>query len=108
MNVLDVIGRFLNMGVEAYNFVSALNCILAQRLVRVICEQRGDPPRELFDGHLLGIADVEDLPVEVAIEVGESARHRPPSRVVEVGGRQGGEGAPPMRPGAMPGRSAME
>jgi type IV pilus assembly protein PilB len=37
-NVLDVLGRFLNMGVEAYNFVSALNCILAQRLVRVICE----------------------------------------------------------------------
>jgi len=36
-NVLDVIGRFLNMGVEAYNFVSSLNCILAQRLVRVIC-----------------------------------------------------------------------
>ncbi len=38
-NVVDVIGRFLNMGVEPYNFVSALNCILAQRLVRVICEQ---------------------------------------------------------------------
>ena len=38
-NVLDVIGRFLNMGVEPYNFVSALNCILAQRLVRVICTQ---------------------------------------------------------------------
>src|SRR5919108_284335 len=37
-NVLDVLGRFLNMGVEAYNFVSALNCILAQRLVHVICE----------------------------------------------------------------------
>jgi type IV pilus assembly protein PilB len=36
-NVLDVIGRFLNMGVEPYNFVSSLNCILAQRLVRVIC-----------------------------------------------------------------------
>lgn len=36
-NVVDVLGRFLNMGVEAYNFVSALNCILAQRLVRVIC-----------------------------------------------------------------------
>jgi type IV pilus assembly protein PilB len=36
-NVLDVLGRFLNMGVEAYNFVSSLNCILAQRLVRVIC-----------------------------------------------------------------------
>jgi type IV pilus assembly protein PilB len=37
-NVTDVIGRFINMGVEPYNFVSALNCILAQRLVRVICE----------------------------------------------------------------------
>jgi type IV pilus assembly protein PilB len=37
-NVVDVIGRFLNMGVEAYNFVSSLNCILAQRLVRLICE----------------------------------------------------------------------
>ena len=37
-NVVDVLGRFLNMGVEAYNFISALNCILAQRLVRVICE----------------------------------------------------------------------
>jgi type IV pilus assembly protein PilB len=37
-NVVDVLGRFLNMGVEAYNFVSALNCILAQRLVRCICD----------------------------------------------------------------------
>lgn len=37
-NVFDVLGRFLNMGVEPYNFVSALNCILAQRLVRVVCE----------------------------------------------------------------------
>jgi type IV pilus assembly protein PilB len=37
-NTSDVIGRFINMGVEPYNFVSALNCIMAQRLVRVICE----------------------------------------------------------------------
>ncbi len=37
-NVTDVIGRFINMGVEPYNFVSALNCIMAQRLVRVVCE----------------------------------------------------------------------
>src|SRR4051794_7978462 len=36
-NVIDVLGRFLNMGVEAYQFVSALNCVLAQRLVRNIC-----------------------------------------------------------------------
>jgi type IV pilus assembly protein PilB len=37
-NVTDVIGRFINMGVEPYNFVSALNCILAQRLVRIVCQ----------------------------------------------------------------------
>ena len=37
-NVTDVIGRFINMGVEPYNFVSSLNCIMAQRLVRVVCE----------------------------------------------------------------------
>jgi type IV pilus assembly protein PilB len=37
-NVVDVLGRFLNMGVDPYNFISALNCILAQRLVRVVCE----------------------------------------------------------------------
>jgi len=36
-NVIDVIGRFINMGVEPYNFVSALNCVLAQRLVRMLC-----------------------------------------------------------------------
>jgi type II secretory ATPase GspE/PulE/Tfp pilus assembly ATPase PilB-like protein len=36
-NVIDVLGRFLNMGVEPYQFVSALNCVLAQRLVRNIC-----------------------------------------------------------------------
>jgi type IV pilus assembly protein PilB len=36
-NVIDVLGRFLNIGVEPYQFVSALNCVLAQRLVRLIC-----------------------------------------------------------------------
>ncbi|WP_439503215.1 GspE/PulE family protein [Methylophaga sp.] len=36
-NVFDVIGRFTNMGVDPYNFVSAMNGILAQRLVRVNC-----------------------------------------------------------------------
>jgi type IV pilus assembly protein PilB len=44
-NVVDVLGRFLNMGVEAYNFVSALNCILAQRLVRINCEYCKKPVR---------------------------------------------------------------
>jgi len=44
-NVVDVVGRFLNMNVEPYNFVSALNCILAQRLVRLICETCKRPMR---------------------------------------------------------------
>jgi len=44
-NVTDVIGRFINMGVEPYNFVSALNCIMAQRLVRVICPNCKKPKR---------------------------------------------------------------
>src|SRR4029450_12820270 len=37
-NVVDVLGRFLNMWIEPYHFVSALNCVMAQRLVRLICE----------------------------------------------------------------------
>jgi type II secretory ATPase GspE/PulE/Tfp pilus assembly ATPase PilB-like protein len=37
-NVIDVLGRFLNMGVEPYQFVSALNCVMAQRLIRKICD----------------------------------------------------------------------
>ena len=38
-NVFDVIGRFLHMQVDPYSFISALNCILAQRLVRVLCQE---------------------------------------------------------------------
>jgi type II secretory ATPase GspE/PulE/Tfp pilus assembly ATPase PilB-like protein len=38
-NVVDVLGRFLNMKVDLYNFVSALNCVLAQRLVRRVCAE---------------------------------------------------------------------
>ncbi len=44
-NVIDVLGRFLNMGVEPYQFVSALNCVLAQRLVRLICHHCRRPAR---------------------------------------------------------------
>ncbi len=42
-NAFDVIGRFVNMGIEPYNFVSSLNCILAQRLVRAICQACREP-----------------------------------------------------------------
>jgi type II secretory ATPase GspE/PulE/Tfp pilus assembly ATPase PilB-like protein len=50
-NVFDVIGRFIHMGVEPYNFVSSLNCVMAQRLVRVLCRhcKRAAPaPEELL------------------------------------------------------------
>ena len=63
-NVVDVLGRFLNMGVEAYNFVSALNCILAQRLVRVICERckvRARYPAELLEESQLDLAEWGDF-----------------------------------------------
>jgi general secretion pathway protein E len=42
-NVFDVLGRFLHMGVDTYSFVSALNGILAQRLVRLVCPQCAVP-----------------------------------------------------------------
>ena len=64
-NVLDVIGRFLNMGVEAYNFVSSLNCILAQRLVRVICSHCKKAvryPEEYLIESGLNPSDWEDTP----------------------------------------------
>ena len=42
-NVFDVLGRFLHMGIDPYNFVSCLNCVLAQRLVRVLCQHCKKP-----------------------------------------------------------------
>jgi general secretion pathway protein E len=42
-NVFDVIGRFIHMGVDPYSFVSALNGILAQRLLRVNCSHCAAP-----------------------------------------------------------------
>jgi type IV pilus assembly protein PilB len=60
-NVLDVLGRFLNMGVEAYQFVSALNCVLAQRLVRVICTHCRRPAR-------ISAAMLEESGLDTAME----------------------------------------
>jgi type II secretory ATPase GspE/PulE/Tfp pilus assembly ATPase PilB-like protein len=64
-NVTDVIGRFINMGVEPYNFVSALNCILAQRLVRVICEhckKRVTYPPEMLKESGLDLEEWANVP----------------------------------------------
>jgi len=51
-NVFDVIGRFMHMNVDLYGFVSALNAILAQRLVRLVCPhcaEKFSPDKELLD-----------------------------------------------------------
>jgi general secretion pathway protein E len=44
-NVFDVLGRFMHMGVDTYNFVSALNAVLAQRLLRLVCRECAEPQR---------------------------------------------------------------
>jgi type IV pilus assembly protein PilB len=63
-NVVDVLSRFLNMGVEPYNFVSALNCIMAQRLLRVVCDACKHPveiSRELFEESGMAPAAWQDV-----------------------------------------------
>jgi len=59
-----VLGRFLNMGVEPYQFISALNCVMAQRLVRKICAACKQPVT--IDPALLA---------ESAIDATEAAKH---------------------------------
>jgi type IV pilus assembly protein PilB len=60
-NVVDVLGRFINMGVEPYQFVSALNCVLAQRLVRTICSECKRP--EVISDEVLAESGIERLSV---------------------------------------------
>ena len=51
-NVFDVVSRFVHMGVDTHSFVSALSAVMAQRLVRIVCEQCCEaylPPRELLE-----------------------------------------------------------
>jgi general secretion pathway protein E len=61
-NVFDVIGRFVHMGVDPYSFVSAINGILAQRLVRVTCAHCAvdDAP----DGRLIAESGLEGVPLQ--------------------------------------------
>jgi type II secretory ATPase GspE/PulE/Tfp pilus assembly ATPase PilB-like protein len=62
-NVFDVLGRFLHMGIDAYNFVSCLNCVAAQRLVRKICVHCKRPvtyDREAFEDSGLDYEQLKD------------------------------------------------
>ena len=68
-SVVDVLGRFLNMGVEEYQFVSALNCVLAQRLVRTICPDCRQP-LEVTAGELEASGLDPDLAVRHAFHAG--------------------------------------
>jgi general secretion pathway protein E len=58
-NVFDVVSRFTHMGVDTYSFVSALSGVLAQRLIRIVCEQCAEPrapSRELLEESQLSVA----------------------------------------------------
>jgi general secretion pathway protein E len=58
-NVFDVVSRFTHMGVDTYSFVSALSGVLAQRLIRVVCEQCAEPhvpSRQLLEESQLSVA----------------------------------------------------
>jgi type IV pilus assembly protein PilB len=56
-NVFDVLGRFLHMGIDPYNFVSCLNCVAAQRLVRKVCLHCKEPVR--YDRAVLADAGLD-------------------------------------------------
>jgi general secretion pathway protein E len=73
-NVFDVMGRFVHMGVDTYSFVAALSAILAQRLVRVICEQCATsciPPRRLLEESQLPVT----AGAEYDFRIGRGCRH---------------------------------
>jgi type IV pilus assembly protein PilB len=51
----EVINRFIHMGIEPYNLMSALNCIVAQRLIRALCqckEEKSIPEKMLIESGL--------------------------------------------------------
>jgi general secretion pathway protein E len=63
-NVFDVVSRFVHMGVDTYSFVSALSGVLAQRLIRVVCEQCAEryvPSRQLLEESQLSMAASADF-----------------------------------------------
>ena len=88
-NVFDVIGRLLNMGVETYNFVSALNCVLAQRLVRLLCEhckEAVEPSQRLLSASGLDGVDVAEhtLYEAVGCDVCHGTGHRGRTVIAEL------------------------
>ena len=84
-NVVDVLGRFLNMGVEAYQFVSALNCVLAQRLVRTVCAECRRPVT-------VGRGELEESGIDTQLAAAHTFYEG--AGCIECGGRAFGGGQP--------------
>jgi type IV pilus assembly protein PilB len=123
-NIIDVVGRLIHMGLEPYNFVSALNCILTQRLIRLICphckiqarpspellEESGVPdPREtlLFEGKgcpeclhtgYRGRTGIFEL-VQITDRIRQAIVDRQPAAQIRAIARQ--EGTTPLRQAAL-------
>jgi type IV pilus assembly protein PilB len=65
-NVFDVIGRFASMGIDSYNFLAALNCVLAQRLIRMVCDSCRVPvalDKALAEESGLDYEEYKDVPL---------------------------------------------
>jgi type IV pilus assembly protein PilB len=123
-NIIDVVGRLIHMGLEPYNFVSALNCILTQRLVRLIClhckikatpsppllEESGlaePPPVPLFEGKgcpecvytgYRGRTGIFEL-VEITDRIRQAILDRKPAAEIRAIARE--EGTTPLRQAAL-------
>ena len=73
-NVFDVMGRFVHMGVDTYSFVAALSGILAQRLLRMVCDRCATshvPPRQLLEESNLSVTPA----VPVTFRMGRGCAH---------------------------------
>lgn len=73
-NVFDVLGRFLHMGVDTYSFVSALNGVLAQRLIRIICP-RCAVPHAADASELAASGLTEDQAASMQLRRGKGCGH---------------------------------
>jgi type IV pilus assembly protein PilB len=123
-NIIDVVGRLIHMGLEPYNFVSALNCILTQRLVRLNClhckihatpspallEESGlaePPPVPLFEGKgcpecvhtgYRGRTGIFEM-VEITDRIRQAVLDRKPAAEIRAIARE--EGTTPLRQAAL-------
>jgi general secretion pathway protein E len=73
-SVFDVLSRFMHMGIDPHSFVAALNAILAQRLIRIICNQCAEavmPPRELLDESGISVAGA----ARYSFRIGRGCKH---------------------------------